>query len=327
MTTSGTVATTTILTSSLIEHAYRRIGKPASAQTPEGVQICLESLYLLLLGLSSRGLNLWCIETDYVSLITNQATYAMPAGTIDVLNVVYSQPTQTTGTDTTTSTTTKTTLTSSTSIYRIGLVFSTISASDTVVIASSTDDITYTTRSSTTKTDWATSTTYWINLDPFATATYWRVSTTSTSAASTFYLASSIYDLPVTIWNRDTYFAMNNKGQSGRPSTNYYYEKLLTPQVTLWPVPTNSTDHLTIVRHRQIEDIGTLTQTLDLPQRWLEAIIWQLAERLCFELDGIDPTRMAMVLDRAAQNLITAEGDETDGAPIYFTPSISCYTS
>jgi len=326
MSTSGTIATTTIDTAAVVEHAFRRIGKPASSQTPEGITIAKECLHLLLTGLASRGYNLWCVERVYMGLESGKQTYVTPPGTIDVLNVVYSQPTQATGTDTTTANSTTTLLTSSTTIVRVGVKFSSIAASDTIVIASSDDDVTYTTRSTLTKTNFAADTWYWLALDPSAAAYYWKVSTTSNSVASSFYLATTVYDLPVMQWNRDDFMVLNDKRRLGRPSTNYMFERLIDPQIVLWPVPNNSNDHLTLMRHRQVMDVGTLTQTLELPQRWVDAIIWQLSSKLCFELEGVDPQRIALVVDQADKNLLMAEGDESDGAPIYLSPRIGVYT-
>jgi hypothetical protein len=326
MATSGTIGSTVIDTSAVIEHAYRRIGKPASSQTPEGITIAKECLFLLLTGLASRGFNLWCVERSYMGLTENQAVYTTPVGTIDVMNVVYSQPTRATGTDTVAATSTTTLLTSSTSITRVGVKFSAISATETLVISSSADGITYTTRYSSARTDYTTDTWYWIQIDPTAEAYYWKVSTTAASTASDFYLATNVYDLPVAQWNRDDFMALNDKRRIGRPSTNYLFEKLLTPTITLWPVPNNSYDHLTIMRHRQVMDVGTLVQTLELPQRWVDPIIWQLASKLCFELEGVDPQRIALVVDQADKNLLMAEGDEGDGAPIYLSPNIGVYT-
>lgn len=325
MTTSGTVAATSIDTATVLEHAIRRIGKPASSQTPEGVSIAKNCLYLLLTGLASRGFNLWAVEQQYLGLADGKATYVTPAGTIDVLNVIYSQPSRASASDTTTATSTTSTITP-VDIVRYGVKFSTISASDTVIISSSDDNVTFTTRYTSTRTDWEASTWYWIQPDPVASAAYWKVSTTIASVASEFYLAVSVYDLPVAQWNRDDYMALNDKRRQGRPSTNYYFEKRLTPQVTLWPIPNNNYDHLTIVRHRQVQDVGSLTQTLEIPSRWYDAIIWQLASKLCFEIEGVDPNRMTQVLDQADKNLLQAEDDESDGAPIYISPNIGVYT-
>ena len=255
-----------------------------------------------------------------------QATYATPVGTIDLLNLIYTQPTQTTGTDSSTATSYTTQLTEATTIYRIGVKCSAITASDTLTLASSADGASWTTISTHTKTDWTADTWYWFNLDPSVSNVYFRASFGSAATFTEFYLASAIYDLPVTQWNRDTFSTINNKSMSGRPSTCYYFEKLITPQVTLWPVPNNDYDHLTMFVHRQIQDVGTMVQTLEIPSRWIESVIWQLALRLAFELPDVPADVISAVTAMSQQFLLEVEDEEADGAPLYITPSVRGYT-
>lgn len=327
MATSGTVGQTVLDTARVIEHAFRRCKVPTARQTAESVQIAKDNLYLLLTHLSNKGLNLWCVEQAYVGLETAQATYEAPTGTIDVLNLVYSQPTQTVGTETTTATSITTALSATTQIQRVGLKFSAGTASDTLTLASSDDGSTWTTIRTETKTDWTTDTWYWFSLDPAITARYFRATFGQNTTFTEFYLASAIYDLPIVQWNRDTFATINNRTQAGRPSTTYYFEKLLTPRVTLWPVPNNDYDHLTMFIHRQVQDVGTLVQQIEVPQRWVEAIIWQLAVRLCYELDGVDPNVLGMVMQMAEKIELETVREETDSAPIYLSSNIRVYTA
>ncbi len=326
MTTSGTVGLTTIDTAKVVEHAFRRCKVPTARQTAEAVAIAQENLYLLLTALSNRGLNLWCVETQYVGLQSQQATYTMPVGTVDVLNLIYTQPTRSTGTNSSTATSYTTQLSSATTIYRIGVQASSITASDTLTLASSADGVTWTTISTHTKTDWATNTWYWFNLDPAVSNTYFRATFGSATTFTEFYLASALYDLPVSAWNRDTWSTINNKSMAGRPSTSYYFEKLITPQVTLWPVPNNDYDHLTVFIHRQIQDVGTMVQTLEIPTRWFESVIWQLAVRLAFELPDVPGDIITAVTAMSERYLLEVEDEEADGAPLFITPQIGVYT-
>lgn len=325
MSTSGTIATTTLDTAKVLEHAFRRVRIPPSMQTPETVQTALESLYMLLLNLANRGLNLWCVQSDLIGVVSGKAVYQMPAGTIDVLNVIYCQPTRVTGTDTVAATSVTTDLTTASPVRRVGLWFDSITASETVTLEASSDGVTWSTLKTVTATDWATNTWYWYDLSTITTAQYFRVSATAAITVGTFYLASSVADLPVMQWNRDTWSVINNKAQSGRPSTNYYLERLLTPQLTLWPIPNNSYDHLQVFVQRQIQDIGTLTQQIEVPQRWVEGIVWQLALRLAFELPNVDPNMIQNVAMMADKVLIEVEHDETDGAPIALQPNLRVY--
>lgn len=326
MSTSGTVATTTIDTAKLIEHAVRRCKIPTAQQTPELIASAKESLFMLLLSLASRGINLWCVEKQLIGLKYGQAVYATDPGTIDVLNVVYSQPTRATGTDTTTANSITTELSEATSVVRIGLKFGTVAASGTLSLSSSTDGVTFTTLLTSTKTVWTTGKWYWFDVPVVSAATHYKAALGAAMVTTEFYLASSVYDLPISQWNRDTWTSINNKNQTGHPSTSYYLEKLRTPQLTLWPVPDSDYNHLSLTCHRQVQDIGTLAQEIEIPGRWYEGIVWQLALRVCFEAPDVDPARQQAIAQMAQQYLLEAETDETDGAPVYFSPNIGVYT-
>lgn len=326
MATSGTVATTVINTAKVIEHAVRRCGLPPSSITLETIETANQNLYLLLLALANRGLNLWCVETNYIGLKEGQMTYQMPVGTIDILTLLLSQPTQLSGTNSQVGVNYTTDLSSAQSAIRVGFKLNSIAASETVTVSYSDDDITYTLAETDVRTDWAADTWYWLSLDPIVTARYFRISTVAGIDVSEFYIASSLFDLEIIRFNRDDYANLANKQIQAAVSTNYYYERKLTPQVSLWPVPNDDHKHLTLIRHRQVQDIGTLSQQIELPQRWVEAIIWQLAERLAFELPNIDPGRIGLISAQAAKNLLDVETEETDGANMRFNVGIGAYT-
>jgi len=326
MATSGTVATTVINTAKVIEHAVRRCGLPPSSITLETIETANQNLYLLLLALANRGLNLWCVETNYIGLKEGQMTYQMPTGTIDILTLLLSQPTQLSGTNSQVGVNYTTDLSSAQSAIRVGFKFDTIAASETVTVSYSSDNVTYTVAETDVRTDWAANTWYWVSLDPIVTARYFRISTVAAIDVSEFYIVSSLFDLEIIRFNRDDYANLANKQIQASVSTNYYYERKLTPQVSLWPVPNDEHKHLTLIRHRQVQDIGALSQQIELPQRWVEAIIWQLAERLAFELPNVDPVRIPLISAQAAKNLLDVETEETDGANMRFNVGIGAYT-
>lgn len=325
MTTSGTVAQTSFDTAKVLEHAFRRCGIPAAKQTAEVVGIAQENLYLLLTALGSRGLNLWCVQTQFVGLASGQAQYYTPSGTIDVLNVVYSTPTRTTGTDTTAAASVTTALTSSTTVTRIGVKCSVLQASDTLTI-SGYDGSSWTVLITATKTDWTADTWYWFDVPKTASySSYRAVFTTGPATFDEFYLATAVSDLPVIQWSRDTWSTINTKAVTGHPSTNYYFEKLLTPRLTLWPVPDTDYNHLTLFIHRQVEDVGTMVQTLAIPNRWFEPVVWQLSARLVFEVAGVPQDVKQDVVSMSEKYLLEVEDEEQDGAPLYITPNIGVY--
>lgn len=326
MTTSGTVGQTTFDTTSVIEHAFRRVKLSLTQQTPDTITLAKQNLYLLLMNLANRGLNLWAVEKQYVGCVTGQSVYRCPVGTIDLLNLIYSQPTRITGTDTSDATSITTELAGATTVLRIGVKVSAVTAADTLTLSHSPDGAVWTTISATAKTDWATGTMYWFDIDPQVSDVYFKAEFALGATFTEFYLASSVYDLPVSPWSRDTWAAQNAKTQLGRPSTSYFFEKLIRPQVTLWPVPNNSYDYLTMYIHRQIQDVGTMMQSLEIPSRWYEAVVWQLSERLAFELPGVDPSLTQICVQMAEKYTNEVESEETDGMPFYIGPNIAGYS-
>ena len=81
-----------------------------------------------------------------------------------------------------------------------------------------------------------------------------------------------------------------------------------------------------IFRQRQVQDVGSLSQEIEVPQRWVEGIINQLAGRIVFEVDTVPKEFIQPILDMAASSLAEVERDETDGAPIMLQPNIGCYS-
>ena len=326
MTTSGTVATTVIDNSSLIEHALRRCRVLPSAQTPETTLIARECLYMLLLNLGNRGLNLWAVDKVYLGLKANQAVYETAQGTLDVLNAIYVQPTLAPGLFTQTVTGGSVQLDTASSGIRLGVKFST-AYTGALTLGTSDDGVTYTTVTSVPSNTYAVDHYHWFDLDVVASKLCYSVAGVAPlPTISDIQVVTNSYDLPLTQWNRDTYSTMNNKTQPGRPSVSYFFEKKLTPRLTLWPVPNNETDHLLLFVHRQPQDVGSLGNQLEIPQRWLDGIIWLLAARLCFEIPTVDPSIAQLIVQMADKQVFEAEQSETDGAPIYITPGIGVYS-
>jgi hypothetical protein len=312
MATSGTIATTVISTDTVVDHALLRVGKQPAIQTPQIVQQALESLFMLLLSLSSRGLNLWAVEKYLQGLTPGQPTYDTPAGTLEILNVIYSQPTVDTvvgvvivdGMS----------LTPTAAVQRVGALFGAPYTGVITVNGVAQPLATYNTTQP-----------YWFDLRP-PVSSYFEVRGSGASI-NALYGVTGLRDLPIEPMNRDSYMSLPNKAQQSHPCVNYWFEKKIPPRITLWPVPDNSNDHLTLMRHRQVQDVGSLSQQLELPAYWLEPITWQLALRLAFELPDIDPNRATLVTQMAGNYLIEGELGEDDGMPSVLMPKISQYTA
>lgn len=85
MTTSGTTAFNLDLVE-LVEEAFERCG--AELRTGYDLKTARRSLNLMFADWANRGLNMWTFEQGSITLIPGQATYDLPASTIDLLEHV-----------------------------------------------------------------------------------------------------------------------------------------------------------------------------------------------------------------------------------------------
>lgn len=107
-----------------------------------------------------------------------------------------------------------------------------------------------------------------------------QATTTLTSGQATVTLGADVVDLlEVVVRRSNTDFTMSKISRSnylsqpaktteGRPS-QYFFNRQITPEITLWPTPENSTDQLIYYYVRRIEDADALVNTTELPFRFL----------------------------------------------------------
>jgi hypothetical protein len=126
----------------------------------------------------------------------------------------------------------------------------------------------------------------------------------------------------------DTYTAQSNKVFTGRPTTYWFQRDINQPVLNTWPAPNSYAEYsqLIVWRHRQIMDVGTLQQELDIPQRWYEAIVSQLAYKLSMEIDIVDPSLIPTLAQLATINMRTAWDGDNDGSATTIQPWIAPYT-
>lgn len=121
------------------------------------------------------------------------------------------------------------------------------------------------------------------------------------------------------------YAAMPNKTQEA-PPTQYWYNRQITPQITLWPVPDDSATYTLNLRYlKQIEDASFRSGTTpQIPYRWIDAFVTALAARLA----AIYKPEIAGVLEaRAERAWGIAAREDTEDVPLYIIPGLSSYVS
>lgn len=130
-------------------------------------------------------------------------------------------------------------------------------------------------------------------------------------------------DRIITPISRTEYASYPNKDQQGF-TTTFWFDRLLSPTVTLWPVPDgNSAQYLKYYRVTQLEDAAfTNGQTVDIPYLWFEAFADGLAYRLARVWNPPMAPGLKMLADESYQ---IAASQNIEQAQQYISPQISGY--
>ena len=301
MATSGTYAFNPSL-GELVLYAYNLCDVRNTAIAQEHMEAARMSTNLMLAGWANRGVNLWAVDLQTVYFDQTPV----------ILTI--------TGDGTTT---TLTYATPNTPVYTVGLQI-TVSGTGVVdgvqtVTASGNGSVSFsssyagtatggTITSSTPAATYSVDPNTVVMLDAYVTTTY-----------STTQPIDRII-LPV---SRTEYSSYPNKEQTGFP-TVFWFDRLISPQVTLWPVPDGtSSQYLKYYRVRQIQDAAyTAGQNVEIPYLWLEAFAFGLAARLAVIWNA---AKIQILKPLADEAYMIAAGQNVETAQQYISPQISGY--
>lgn len=322
---SGTVSGTTFNALKVVDHAFRRCRLPAQAITAEMQSYALDSLYLMLSEMANIKTPSWCIERLVLPMYQNQPLVTLPAGTVEVLNLNYRVLQVVEGTTVTTPTSYWVEFESSTTVNTVGIKW--LTAAVPVTFEVSDDDLVWVAVGSSSETAAAGDIT-WTDISAARSHLYFRITSVSPLNYSAITLGNLPQEIPLGQLNRDSYVNQSNKVFPGRPSNFYFQRDLPEPVIWLWPAPFISAEQAQLVlwRHRQIMDTANLQQDVEVPQRWLEAIVNGLAARVAAESPSVDAGLVPVLEQRAAASVQRAWDGDNDGSPIQINPGIGAYT-
>ena len=123
--------------------------------------------------------------------------------------------------------------------------------------------------------------------------------------------------------SRTEYASYPNKTQQGFP-TSYWFDRLISPTITLWPVPDGSSATiLKYYRVRQVQDSNLQNgENVEIPYRWLEAF----ADGLAYRLARIWAPDMAPNLKgQADESYQIAADQDVEAVNTYISPMIGGY--
>lgn len=136
------------------------------------------------------------------------------------------------------------------------------------------------------------------------------------------YIVSEGIDRIILPISRTEYASYPNKEQQGFPTT-FWFDRLISPTVTLWPVPDGTQTSLKYYRVRRLQDSNLQGgEQVEIPYLWLEAF----ADGLAYRLARIWAPQIAPSLKmQADESYEIAASQGIEQAQQYISPQLSGY--
>lgn len=134
--------------------------------------------------------------------------------------------------------------------------------------------------------------------------------------------ANGLADYSMTRISQTTWMQIVNKGMQGRP-VQFMVQRQIPPVLVIWPVPNVAGYQARWWRMVRILDAGNSDTTMDVPSRFLEALVSGLAFHLAMK--HRDPAIRANAPALKAyyeEQLNLAQGEDRDRASVRFVPRI-----
>lgn len=97
------------------------------------------------------------------------------------------------------------------------------------------------------------------------------------------YFTNNTTDITVSNISLYEYMTFPNKYYQSRPTCFYLDRQFQQPNLILWPVPNNSYPLLQFTYKKMIQDVSSLSQTIEIPARFYPTMIWGLSWRLAIK--------------------------------------------
>jgi len=283
----------------ITEEAFERCG--LEFRTGYDAKTARRSLNLLFAEWANRGLNLWTVEQVVQSLArysTSSSVSEYPIGTITATvgsstDVIVGRTITGSTSGTTASVITKPSSTTITITVPTGL----FTAGET--IASSASD------------ESGVSTT--ISADPSLSDVQSSVSVLEAV------IRRSGSDVGISRISRGDYIDTPDKNTQGRPS-QFFVNRQVTPTITMWPAPENSTDQLIYYRVRRIQDADSGINTPDIPFRFLPCLTAGLAYFIAMKRS---PDRLSFLKAIYEEEFQRAASEDSERTALRLVPSFS----
>ena len=126
-------------------------------------------------------------------------------------------------------------------------------------------------------------------------------------------------DISLSRLSRSQYINIPNKTNKARPS-QFFFDKLTTPVIKIWPAPENSTDILVFNKLVRMDDADKATNTMDMPFRFYPCFAAGLAYYISMKRS---PERSAMLKQAYEEEFERAMSQDEDRASFRIRPYLS----
>lgn len=127
----------------------------------------------------------------------------------------------------------------------------------------------------------------------------------------------SLITTPMTPLSRHDYFDLPNKANTGTITQFYFSPRLNVGDIKLWPAPTDAQSAFTFTWYKPIANFSTGADDADLPQEWIDCLIFNLARIMAPEY-GVPLDQYNVIKELAAETLDEMKGFDREPEPTYF---------
>lgn len=330
MAVSGTVSQQQLTLQKVIDRAFSRAGVPMQTISGEYIETAKDLLNLTLSEFVTTGVSLWTNGVTHMGMREGLTTVTLPDGTLEVDRVVMLTTNTTAATLTGTSPTWLAQADAAVEAEFIGIKVSTAGTYD-IAIDTSPDGVTYTEVAAISNVQMFTGQWNWVEIVPATDeVAYFRVRETSSATfpVTAVQLAVGQSERELANIGQDSYANLPGKRTKGSVTSYYTDRRVDGPVLYLWYAPDAAHEDyiLGVWRKRHMIDIGNMNGRIEVPQRWMDAIIWDLAWRLSAEIpEASKPTGELKAIADSRRAAIAPS--ETDNGTLSLRPYIGMYTA
>lgn len=293
---------------------------------------------------ADKGFNLFTVEKSMFQINIGQPSYLLPASTIETPEVTASNNTRLLGGTPFSSAggvaanafsgTANTACTQNAPNGYISYVYpaaanpcvfyvgvqSNVSINYTLVVEYSYDNVTWINNLTTPLTSYPIGQIIWwvVNTPLNVRAIRIRETGGSTLDVQQIYFSQPTFSRYLTAISREEYITYPNKLQAATPSS-FYLDRQSVPSMTLWPTPDNSYQTIVYNRTVQIQDITSINQNIDIPQRFMNAARTALSAEMSL-IYAPDRFTLLKALSDEAYTIAGIEDEEK--VPLRIKPNI-----